>query len=230
MVMRFDQDLYNRFLVNNSVIGFYDEPVLLRSGGLTFWYANFRALLADYQAVQKAAEFVDDFIADHMLDPTNFFAVPEGPREFASSLNRLLDARGRKVSATSLRSGYKTHGSAMDRYSVGPLDSYMRPVLIEDVSTTGNASTEYLILLQTLGIQPLAVVSMLNRQERRRQPDGRTVEEFLQENYRARYLAMADASSVLPVAVEILKPSPTILGGLREEFADRERYSVEINL
>jgi len=227
--MRFNLDNYNQFLVENGVVGFYEDPIRLRSGGLTFWYANFRALLKDSDVTDEAAECVYNFVADRGLKPTNFFAVPEGPREFASGANRILRIQtGVVVPATSLRAGYKTHGSPLDRYSVGPVVASMKPVLIEDVTTTGNSSTEFVMLMQELGIPPLAVVSMLNRQERRN--DGRTVKELLEGSYNVAYLPMTAAETVVPIAVGVLNPKGSILEGLRKEFTDRERYTAEIKV
>ena len=229
--MTFDRQAYDLFLVENGVVGFYEDPITLRSGGLSYWYANFRTLLTDLTKAEKAGEFVYDFTSEHGLKPTNFFAVPEGPREFASSANRILASRlpeGTVVPVASLRAGYKTHGSPLDRYSVGPVYLWMKPVLIEDVSTTGNSSTEFVMLMQELGISPLALVSMLNRQERRN--DGRTVKELLEGSYNVPYLHMTAADTVLPRAVEMLKPKESILTGLKNELSDLSRYIVEIKI
>lgn len=224
--MRFNQDAYDSFLVREKVAGPLPTPITLRSGGKSYWYANFRTLLNDVEKVDTAAQFVYDFVSDHDLVPTNFFAVPEGPREFASSANRILRASGKVVSAASLRAGYKTHGSPLDRYSVGPVSQNMRPVLIEDVTTTGNSSSEFVMLLQELGIPPLAVVSMLNRQERR--IDGRTVKELFEGSYNVPYIPMTSASTILPMAVKLLQPDLSTLEGLRAELSDRTRYTEEI--
>lgn len=228
--MTFNRETYDKFLVENGVVGFYEDPITLRSGGLSYWYANFRALLSDLNKVDKAAEFIYDFTRENNLNPTNFFAVPEGPREFASSANRILreNYMGKIIPAASLRAGYKTHGSPLDRYSVGPVFSWMKPTLIEDVSTTGNSSTEFVMLMQELAISPLALISMLNRQERRN--DGRTVKELLEGSYKVPYLPMSAADTNLPIAVEILKPKKSILEGLRKELSDRERYTAEISI
>ncbi|MBS3053425.1 MAG: hypothetical protein J4469_02880 [Candidatus Aenigmarchaeota archaeon] len=233
--MVFDQQAYGEFLVSNRVVGLLEDPIVLRSGGLSYWYANFRTLLGDLRNVDRAAGFIYDFLEDRKVKPTNAFAVPEGPKEFASAVNRLLRDAGdgqdlyhKIVSATSLRAGYKSHGSPLDRYSVGPLSPSMKPVLIEDVSTTGNSSTEYVMNLQEQGIPILLLLSMLNRQERRK--DGKTVKQLVEDNYGVTYAAMAAAETVLPVAVDMLKPGERILKGLREEFRDHERYIAEIRI
>ena len=111
---------------------------------------------------------------------------------------------------------------------MGPLSPSMKPVLIEDVSTTGNSSTEYVMNLQEQGIPILLLLSMLNRQERRK--DGKTVKQLVEDNYGVTYAAMAAAETVLPVAVDMLKPGERILKGLREEFRDHERYIAEIRI
>ncbi len=228
--MTFNQEEYEEFLIENGVIGFL--PSRLKSGRTTFWYANFRSPLQDLRKAENLAEFVDDFSLQHDLSPTEYVAVPEGPREFSSSLNRILQKRNPEIAipAVNLRAGYKTHGSAQDRYTVGPASALVRPVLIEDVGTTGSSVTEYLMLMQELGKSPLAVISMLNRCERRDYPDGRTPEQVLREDYRVLYLVMTDASRILPKVVKALKPDSYILNGLREELRDRERYAVEIQI
>src|SRR5437016_1146454 len=86
----FKQDAYDSFLVQNGVVGFYEDPITLRSGGLSYWYANFRALLSDVKLADQAGQFIYDFSRDNKGLPTNFFPVPEGPKEFTSAANRLL--------------------------------------------------------------------------------------------------------------------------------------------
>jgi len=234
--MTFNQEEWENFLIENGVVGF--EPKTLKSGRATFWYANFRTLLDDLKKVDKAAEYVYDFCSlqnyslAHKIHPTNWFAVPEGPREFSSSLNRMLEDKnlGIVIPAVNLRAGYKTHGGVQDRYSVGPISSQMRPGLLEDVGTTGSSVTEYIMLMQELGISPTVVISMLNRCEKRDYPDGRTVREVLIKDYNVLYLVMTDASRILPKAVEMLKPPKYIINGLREELKDMERYAVKIKI
>lgn len=231
VIIAFDIESYNEFLVRNNVVGFYEDPITLRSGGKSFWYANFRALLADSRLTEKAAEHIVAFVEQMGLKPTNFFSIPEGPREFDSYADRILREHlpaGTVVSATGLRAGYKTHGSPLDRYSVGPLSPNMTPVVIEDVSTTGNSSTPFIMNLQEQGIPILALLSMLNRQERRN--DGRTVQELVEGSYNVPYLAMTGADTVIPRAVKILTPSDVIVEGLRKEFSDRNRYTVEVKI
>lgn len=229
--MGFDRDAYYTSLIGERVVGILEDPLTLRSGGKSYWYANFRAYLRDKRLSQRAAQFIYDFTRDLGLNPTNFLGVPEGPREFASDANDILvehASEGIIVPATGLRAGYKTHGSPLDRYSVGPIPEDMRPVLIEDATTTANSSTEYVMLLQELGKTPLALVSMLNRQQRR--SDGRTAKEFVEGCYNVPYYEMASAETVLPRAVEILKPSPRALEGLRRELADEKNYAVRIEI
>lgn len=230
VTITFNQEEYDRFVLENGVIGFL--PTKLKSGRKTFWYANFRLPLQDMRKVGKLAEFIYSFCQEKNLKPTNFFAVPEGPREFSSSLNRTLQLNSGDVAipAVSLRAGYKTYGSAQDRYTVGPVSPSMRPILVEDVGTTGSSATEYLMHIQELGISPIAVVSMLSRCERRDFPDGRTPEQVLRDDYNTLYLFMTDAVRILPEAVRMLKPDTYILNGLREELRDMERYAVDIKI
>lgn len=229
--MTFNQVAYDTFLVENHVVGFYEDPITLRSGGKSFWYANFRSLLDDLTKVKKTAEFIHEFAKEKLgVSFTNYLAIPEGPREFTSSANRLLfeDVPHKTVPAITLRAGYKTHGSPLDRYTVGPVPDYMKPIVIEDVSTTGNSSSEFVMLLQELGKMPGAVISMLNRQERR--TDGKTVQELFKNDYRVAYLSMTAAETVIPKAVEILKPNEKILRGLRLELGDLQRYTAQIKI
>lgn len=226
----FNSELYDEFLVENNIIRFYDGPVELSSGGITYWYANFRELIGDKRKVVAAARFIYDYMSAHGIEPTNAFAVPEGPKEFASSINDILQAKLELVPATSLRAGYKTYGSPLDKYSVGPVYPWIKPILLEDATTTGNSSSEYLSILQELGVPPLALISMLNREERRKLPDGRTVKEYIENCFGTTHLSMTSASRILPLAVEAIKPRSFVLKGLREELDDSERYSAKIKI
>lgn len=227
--MAFDQNAYDDFLVENGVVGVLEEPITLRSGGLSFWYANFRALLRTTDLSSEAAEYVHRFAKDQEFDFTNVFAVPEGPRRFASYVDDLLREHGATVvPAASLRSGYKTHGSPVDRYTVGPVEPWLRPLLLEDVSTTGNSSSEYVMLMQELGIPPVVLVSMLSRQEKRK--DGKTVSEFIEGNFGVPYRCMTVAESVIPKVIAAKRPPEHVLEGLRYEFSDSSRYTAELRI
>jgi len=44
---KFNQEKFNQFILENKVVGFFEEPITLKSGRLSHWYVNWRNVAED---------------------------------------------------------------------------------------------------------------------------------------------------------------------------------------
>ena len=215
----FDRNDYETFLLSNRLVGFFDPPIVLKSGRPGHWYINMRDALKGQELKRKLAKYAYDFCMELGLKPDYFLGVPDGATPLGEEMNNLIDYRHpSEIPASVLRSGKKSHGDPQNRYSVGPITSGHHVVLVEDVTTTGGSSMEHILRLQELGIFIDALVSCASRHERR--DHGRTVQDVLERDYHVRYECLTDATSLLPRAVLEFNPPQ----GLRDEIENY--YSV----
>ncbi len=219
----FDLISYENFLLDNKLVGFFEPPIILKSGRPGHWYVNMRDVLDSLAHKRQLARYVYDFCSDKRLMPDYFLGIPDGAKPLGEEMNNLIDYREpSEISATVLRMGKKAHGDPQNRYSVGPLKPGHHVVLVEDVTTTGGSSMEHILRLQEIGIWIDALVSCVNRFERRDR--GRTVQDVLGRDYHIGYDALTDARSILPKASNTFNPSQR----LRDDIEDYYRtYGVE---
>jgi orotate phosphoribosyltransferase len=220
--MRFDREAYEEFLLSNGCIGFFDPPIVLKSGRLSYWYANLRDVLKNIRLKKQLAKFVYDFATDHNLRPDFFLGIPEGATPLGEAVNELIDYKDySEIPATILRSKPKEHGDPQDKYSVGPLLSGSHVVLVEDVTTTGGSSMEHILRLQSHGVFIDKLISCVYRLEKR--DSGRTVEDVLRRDYHVDFIYLTDASTILPKACRRFKPREEVVKGIESYF---QRYGV----
>jgi orotate phosphoribosyltransferase len=201
----FDRDSYDQFLFDAGCVGFFDPPITLKSGRPGHWYVNMRDALKNLELKRQLAQHVYDFCINLGVGPDHFLGVPDGAKPLGEELNNLITYRSSsEIPGSVLRAGKKAHGDPANRYSVGPLTPSKHVVLVEDVTTTGGSSMEYILRLQELGIRIDLLVSCVNRFERRDR--GRTVQDVLERDYRVKYAALTDARTLLPKAVLKFNP------------------------
>ena len=83
----FNQEKYNKFLVNNNIVGFFEKPIELKSGRISNWYINCRNLLDRVGSIDKLINFIIDFIEEKNLEFDYVFGVPEGVTKLTDILN-----------------------------------------------------------------------------------------------------------------------------------------------
>jgi orotate phosphoribosyltransferase len=226
--MVFNLGAYEDFLLDDSggkkpLVGFFDPPITLKSGRPGHWYVNMRDALESIARKRALSKYVYEFCMDRGLKPDRFLGVPDGATPLGEELNNLIDYRSpTEMSASILRAGKKAHGDPANRYSVGPLKAGENIVLVEDVTTTGGSSMEALMKLQEVGVPVIAVVSCVNRFERRDR--GRTVQDVLERDYGVKYDALTDARTILPRAAQKFKPTQALRDSIEEYY---KRYGVE---
>ena len=223
---KFNQKEFNEFIIKQNIIGFFKEPVRLKSGRLSNWYVNWRNVAGDVYLLDKLTDYVIAFIEDLDLNPDCFYGVPEG----ATKLGIITQYKWAKRRANygpgvySLPMGRgksKDHGDPKDRYFVGMPRG--RTIVLEDVTTTGGSLLTTIDNLLEAGVEIIASIGLSSRNEIR--DDGKSVKEAVEEKG-VSYHAMSNALDLLPEIYKRLQPGEDVaVAKLVEEYF--EKYGVE---
>ena len=225
---KYDQESFNRFVVENNVYGFFPDAITLKSGRTSHFYANFRTVTEDVWLTEKLVEFVIAFVDDRRIEVDTFYGVPEGATKLGV-LTQFVRARRQKAYAQgshSLAMGRarpKEHGAAKDRYFVGkPIGEV---VVLEDVTTTGESAIKTIEMLREAGVCVRALISLTNRMELR--DDGRSVEDAVR-SMGIDYYSMSSAVDLLPLIYGRLRPGEKIARAIEAEFAEYGVQTVKL--
>lgn len=222
--MGFDQERFNEFIADAGVYGFFEEPITLKSGRTSHYYANWRNVAEDAYLMDQLTDFVLEFVADHNIHADTFYGVPEGATklgiitQFKHAKQQESFGQGSHTLAMG-RGKPKEHGMAKDRYFLGVPSG--RVVVLEDVTTTGGSLLENLQALLDAGIIVEGVISLTNRMELR--PDGKSVKQVIEEQG-VHFYSMSSATQLLPRMCEKLQPADSVRQALMDEF---EQHGVE---
>ena len=223
----FDKEDYENSVLlpkANDIVGFFDPAIVLKSGRPGHWYINMRSAVNSLPERRRLAKFIYDFAVDNQIEPDYFMGVPDGATPVGVQLNMLHAERNdeHRIPGGILRSGAKAHGIPSDRYSVGSLPADSHVVLVEDVTTTGGSSMEFILRLQEIGVYVDALISCASRYERRDR--GRTVQDVLERDYGVPYFPLTDARRILPKAIERDKPPASLIKDIEDYY---KRYGIE---
>ncbi|MHA1488999.1 MAG: hypothetical protein ACTSRI_05020 [Promethearchaeota archaeon] len=216
--MSWKKEEFYDFIVKNDVIGFFKEPLKLKSGRLSYWYINWRNVAEDVFSLDKLSDYLLSFVKNLGLKPDCFFGVPEGATKLAL-ITQYKWAKNQEnydkgIYALSMgRAKPKKHGAPKDKYFLGVPRG--KTVVLEDVTTTGGSLLTVVNNLLENDIQIVATISLSNRNELR--DDDKTVEEILRDKGVKLY-AMSDAVELLPKIYQILKPGKDIGKHVEEYF------------
>ena len=120
----FNQEEFNRFILENNVVGFFEEPIRLKSGRMSNWYVNWRNIAEDVLLLDKLIDYVITFTENLGLEPDCFYGVPEG----ATKLAIITQYKWAKAQADYGPGKYvlpmgrgkpKEHGELKDRFFIG---------------------------------------------------------------------------------------------------------------
>ncbi|MFX1391397.1 MAG: hypothetical protein ACFE9Z_15135 [Promethearchaeota archaeon] len=196
--MKWDKITYYNFIKKQNVIGFYEKPIKLKSGRLSYWYVNWRPITSDAFLLDQLTEYILAFVNDLGLKPKCYYGVPEGATKlglitqfkwaksnenFRSEMYPLAMGRGKK----------KDHGVPKDRFFLGV--PYGDTIILEDVTTTGGSLIDSIRKLREFNINIIAAIGLTNRNEKR--DDGKSVEQKMSEEDIS-YYAMSNAIDLLP--------------------------------
>lgn len=220
----FNQEDFNRFIVENNIYGFFEDPIILKSGRQSYFYANFRNVVEDVWMTDKLADFVIAFARDNGIEVNTFYGVPEG----ATKLGIIVQYKWAQKSDFYYQGSHalamgrakpKEHGNPKDKSFVGMPKG--KVVVIEDVTTTGGSLLKTVDNLQEAGVEISAVISLTNRMEKR--DDGTSVKDAIQEKG-IKFYQMSSALEILPSMYKKIQPAKDVGLAIEEEF---QKYGVE---
>lgn len=221
---KFNQEEFNRFIQENGVYGFFKDPITLKSGRKSQFYANWRNVVEDTWLTERLAEYVIAFVEDAGIKVDTFYGVPEG----ATKLGIITQFKYAKQSANYDKGSHvlsmgrakpKDHGAPKDKFFVGVPKG--KVVVLEDVTTTGGSLIQTLDGLVEAGINVAGVLSLTNRMEKR--DDGLSVKQAL-EKKGYKFYSMSTATEMLPLIYKKLNPGKEIGTAIEKEF---QQYGVE---
>lgn len=212
--MKWKKDDFYNFILKQRIIGFFQEPIKLKSGRYSSWYVNWRTVAEDVQSIDTLSDFVIAFVRSLGLKPDCYYGVPEG----ATKLGLVCQYKWAKSQPNYKKTDYilsmgraqpKDHGDPKDRFFLGIPQGNV--IILEDVTTTGNSLIETIERLNQIDVSIIAAIGLTNRNELRE--DKRTVELAVKEKG-VNYYAMSDAIDLIPS----LKPNKIIAQKIEEYF------------
>jgi orotate phosphoribosyltransferase len=222
--MAFNQNEFNDFIVNNDVVGFFSEPIKLKSGRMSNWYVNWRTPTSDAYLMDRLTDFVLEFTKEKGLEPDCFYGVPEG----ATKLGVLTQFKYAKSSDGFAPGSHvlpmgrgkpKEHGAPKDKFFVGQPKG--KVIVLEDVTTTGGSLLTTLDNLKESGVDVIAAFGLTNRMEVR--DHGLSVKDAVKQKGIS-YHALSNALDLLPAVYKKSDPGEHIAKSIEEEF---EKFGVE---
>lgn len=209
------------FVINNEVIGFFDQPITLKSGRQSHFYVNWRRASNDAFLLDTLTDFLVDFIQEQGLQFETLYGVPEGATKTAIIAAFKLAKRSRdfKVGSHIIAMGRakpKLHGDPADRFFIGAPKA--ETYVLEDTVTTGLSLFQCLDQLIEAGIDVKGVISLTDRCEVR--DDGLTAAQYLAKHYKGKisYHPLSRAPELLAQAIRQQKPPMAIIKALAEEL------------
>lgn len=219
---QFNQKEFNDFILDNKVVGFFDEPLKLKSGRMSHWYANWRNVAEDVFKIDKLADYLINFVEDKISSTPNcFYGVPEGATKLGI-ITQYKYAHNKGWTEAVLPMGRATpkdHGAPKDRYFVGQPKG--GTIIIEDVTTTGGSLLKTIDQLLKSEIPIVASIGLTNRMELTN--DGKSVEDAVAEKG-VKYYSLSNALELLPIIYKKLNPGEHIANAIEKEF---QEYGVE---
>jgi len=221
--MGFNQREFDQFIFDNNVIGFFKEPITLKSGRKSNWYVNWRTITEDVFLTDKLTDFIIEFTKDKGLEPDCFYGVPEGASKLAVITQYKWAKQSEKYGTDSHvlamgRGKPKEHGIAKDRYFIGMPKG--KTIILEDVTTTGGSLIDTINALLEANVSVLAAFGLTNRNELRE--DGSSV-ELRTSKIGVNYNALSNAHALLPKVYKKLNPGKDIARAVEKEF---QKYGI----
>lgn len=193
-----EKEKYYDFILRNNVIGFFKDPLKLKSGRISYWYVNWRNIAEDVFLLDELTNHLIDYVENLGLKPDLFYGVPEGATKLGIITQfkwaKKQEDYSQKSYALSMGRGKpKEHGDPKDKFFLGVPKGHL--IILEDVTTTGGSLLEAIDNLLKLDVTIDAAIGLTNRNELR--DDGKSVEDAVKEKG-VNYRAMSDALDLLP--------------------------------
>lgn len=220
----FNRESFNEFVLYHNVIGFSEQPLKLKSGRTSHWYADWSKVTGYVFQLEQLTEYIIAFTHDLGLQPDCFYGVPEG----ATKLGMITQYNWAKLSPNYApyshilpmgRERPKEPEASKEKYFVG--EPRGKTILLENVTTTGSSLLAMIDSLTEAEIPIIAAISLTDRMELR--DDGQSVQKAI-ESKKILYFALSNALKLLPEAYQRLNPGERVAKAIEEEF---EKYGVE---
>lgn len=218
---------FNDFILENKVIGFFEEPIKLASGRYSNFYINWRTIVEDVYLTEKLADYLLNYLvkliqSKQLLEPNTIFGVAEGASKIGIISQYLWAKRSASYAPRSHmlamgRGKPKEHGALKDKLFVG--EPTGKVLVVEDVTTTGGSLIKCIDSLVDAGIDVIGSVGLTNRMELR--DDGLTVKEAIESRWggRIKYYSMSQADELLPQAFKMYGISDELKIAVIKELA-----------
>ncbi len=209
-----EKDNFYDFIIKNNVVGFFNEPITLKSGRKSYWYVNWRTIAEDVYFLDKVSNFLLLFVKHLNLVPNCFYGVPEGATklgvitQYKWAFNDKNIQPG-KYTLSMGRGKPKDHGELKDKFFLGIPKGKI--IILEDTTTTGGSLLKAIDDLLKNKVNIIAAIGLTNRNEIR--DDGNTVEEAIKKK-KVQYYAMSNAIDLLPK----LNPNSIITSHIKDYF------------
>ena len=223
-----EKELFHNLIIENDIIGFFKEPLKLKSGRLSYWYVNWRNISEDIFLLDKLTDYILSFVESLGLKPDCFYGVPEG----ATKLGIITQYKWAKKQPDYAEGVYtlsmgrakpKQHGDPKDKYYLGFPKGKI--IVLEDTLTTGGSLIETIENLQSFKVEVIAAIGLTDRNEVR--DDGKSVEEAIKDK-NVQFYAMSNAFELLPKAYKKFNPGLEIAKNIEKYF---KKYGInEIKL
>ena len=220
MSWELEKNNFCNFIIENRVIGFFNEPITLKSGRKSYWYVNWRTVAEDVYLLNSVSDYLLLYVKHLRLKPDCFYGVPEGATKIGLITQFKWAFQDKKIkpgmyTLSMGRGKPKEHGDLKDKFFLGIPKGNV--ILLEDTTTTGGSMLRTIDDLAKLDVKIIAAIGLTNRNEIR--DDGFTVKEAI-KNKGVQYHSMSDATDLLPK----LKPNPTVATHIENYF---KRYGKE---
>ena len=207
--MNWNKEDFHKFIINNEIIGFFEKPLKLKSGRMSYWYVNWRNVAEDAYLLDKLTDFLIAFVTELNLNPDCFYGVPEGGTKMGVLTQyKWAKEKNCKKGDFTISMGRaipKEHGDPKDKFFLGVPRGNV--VVLEDVLTTGGSLINTLKNLKELDLNIIAAIGLTNRSELR--DDGKSVKDAIKELGINLY-SLSDALDLLPIIYEKFQPGETV--------------------
>ncbi len=212
---------FNQFILDNQIIGFFDEPVQLKSGRKSNYYVNWRKATNDAFLLHQLTDHIVSFLQSQELSFDSLIGVPEGASKTAVVTALKWAQKNPQFGPGSHiipmgRAKPKSHGAPEDRYFIGAPQG--RVLVLEDTITTGISLYSFIDKLLENGFNVVGAICLTDRMEKR--DDQLSVATFISQRYQGhiKYLRMSTATELLPAAFQQNPVSEDTRQALLEEF------------
>ncbi|MCJ7649895.1 MAG: hypothetical protein MUP85_14885 [Candidatus Lokiarchaeota archaeon] len=219
-----DKSRFLEFIIENEVVGFFNEPIKLKSGRLSSWYVNWRTIAQDAFLIDQLTDFILSFVKFLNLTPDCFYGVPEG----ATKLGIITQLKWAKEQSNYSKGTYllpmgrgklKEHGDPKDRFFLG--EPKGKVIILEDTTTTAGSLINAIKSLEKLDIDIIASIVLTERNEIR--DDGKSVKEILLEE-NVKFFTLSNALEIIP----LLKPNKLQSNEIKDYFKKYGTRQIEL--